>query len=284
MNWVPNKSVGDVEIYGPTSDLILVEEANNGTIFYNKLHMSPNHPTLKIYSFFDNIVDSIMVDDNDGVELLYNGINLFDLYYNDLVALFGEPSMNEKDTDLIVIEYEQHGVLFYLDELTLKVITITASSNDTTVLDQARGVDQHKTIYGITKAFNKAIERNWDRFYVAVDLHGTVIEADYEKTATKYFPHAKECLQYLTQREDVILIMYTCSLESEITKYVKMFDEDGIRFNFINCNPDVTETKMGDFTCKPYFNVLFEDKAGFNPDHWLDIHKEFLANKKLTKN
>jgi hypothetical protein len=137
------------------------------------------------------------------------------------------------------------------------------------------------SIYNIANAFDKAKQRDWDKIYIAIDLHGTVIQPDYEKTATLYYPYAKDCLQYLTNRKDVKLIMYTCSHKDEIDKYISMFNKDGIVFDYINENPDVKDTKMGDFGVKPYFNILFEDKAGFDPSNWKLILNEFIKQKYL---
>ena len=65
------------------------------------------------------------------------------------------------------------------------------------------------------------------------------------------------------------MILYTCSHEKEIKKYLEYFKENNIHFEFVNKNPDVINQKYGFYDDKPYFNVLFEDKAGFDPlDDW----------------
>jgi hypothetical protein len=120
----------------------------------------------------------------------------------------------------------------------------------------------------INKQYEVAKSRGWDTMYWAVDLHGTLILADYKKMKAEdvvYYPEAMEVMQILTERPDVCLIMYTCSWPPEIKEYQKRFHADGIHFNWINCNPDVDGTEYGDYSKKPYFNVLLDDKAIFDP-------------------
>lgn len=40
----------------------------------------------------------------------------------------------------------------------------------------------------------------------------------------------------------------------------------------VNSNPDEKDTKTGDFSKKFYFNILLDDRAGFQPEtDWLEI-------------
>lgn len=122
----------------------------------------------------------------------------------------------------------------------------------------------------IYKQYEVAKSRNWDRMYWAVDLHGTLIVADYKKMKAEdvvYYPEAMEVMQTLTERPDVRLIMYTCSHPAEIEEYQKRFRADDIRFDWVNSNPDVNHTEYGDYSVKPYFNVLLDDKAIFEPEN-----------------
>ena len=49
--------------------------------------------------------------------------------------------------------------------------------------------------------------------------------------------------------------------------YQKIFKRNHINFKYINENPDIDSSKgnFGDYSKKYYFNVMFEDKAGFDP-------------------
>jgi len=129
------------------------------------------------------------------------------------------------------------------------------------------------------KAFRLKENRNWDCIAVAVDLHGTVYRPTYDKKLTiEYYPHAKEVLQLLSKRDDVRMYMYTCSPDQNKLKYEHNFAKDGI---LIEATPHRIMNKMKimgnsyqDFSEKPYFNVLLDDKAGFDPDRdWVALLK-----------
>ena len=48
-------------------------------------------------------------------------------------------------------------------------------------------------------AFNRMREKNWEKIYVAVDIHDTILRACYEDEETyDYLPLAKEALQKMT--------------------------------------------------------------------------------------
>jgi len=135
----------------------------------------------------------------------------------------------------------------------------------------------------IEKAFNNAFStlriRKWDTLYIAIDLHDTICKSTYkDDTVMHYFDEAIYCLQTLSKIDTFKLILYTSTPREKIDKYIERFEKIGIHFDFINSNPDVENTEYGDFTIKPYFNILFDDKAGFNPKKdWLKL-KKYLTN------
>ncbi|PTB98046.1 hypothetical protein C9994_00380 [Marivirga lumbricoides] len=122
----------------------------------------------------------------------------------------------------------------------------------------------------ITKAIKKAFElaktRGWDKTYWAIDIHETILEPNWSdnELPTKFYPLAKEALQILTCRRDICCILYTCSHPSEIEKYCALFAAHNIYLSYVNENPEVINKRYGNYSKKPYFNVLFEDKAGFD--------------------
>jgi len=136
----------------------------------------------------------------------------------------------------------------------------------------------------IKKMFNHAKKKEWFETYWAIDIHGTISIPDFRKDSAKitYYPYAKETLQLMSEREDIKMIMYTSSYPEEIEVYQKTFKKDGIIFDFINENPDVSDSKgsFGYYYDKPYFNVLMEDKAGFKPEIvWKYLYKYFKNTK-----
>ena len=115
--------------------------------------------------------------------------------------------------------------------------------------------------------FKRMEEREWDKIYYFFDLHETVLYPDYDnKHPLKMYPYSKEVLQHLSERKDISISIYTCSYPREIERYIKFFNDNGIEFEYINKNPDVENTNYGYYDDKPYFNVLFEDKAGFDAE------------------
>lgn len=132
----------------------------------------------------------------------------------------------------------------------------------------------------ITKAIRNAIkfkeERSWEKMYWAIDIHGTMIYPNFKggEIPREFYPHAKETLQLISKRDDICLILYTCSHPYEIKQYLQYFKEHDIHFHFVNENPEVGNGAYGCYDDKPYFNVLFEDKCGFDPDEdWLLVHQ-----------
>ena len=125
-------------------------------------------------------------------------------------------------------------------------------------------------------------KRGWDKTYWFFDVHSTILKPNYQygNTPKDFYPYAKETLQLITKLPDICMILYTCSHQHEIDEYIKLFESCDIRFHYVNENPEV-ETDVNGYGCydkKPYVNVLFEDKAGFEPEtEWklvYDLMKE----------
>jgi hypothetical protein len=118
--------------------------------------------------------------------------------------------------------------------------------------------------------FEIKAKRGWDKTYWFFDIHGTILKPNYKagEIPKNFYPNAKEVLQYLTKQLDVCMILYTCSHPHEIAEYIEYFKTFGIHFHYVNENPEVP-TDLNGYGCydkKPYINVLFEDKCGFDPE------------------
>lgn len=129
--------------------------------------------------------------------------------------------------------------------------------------------------------YRRLKERNWDYIYIAVDLHGTCIEANYSytNTPTTIFKEAIKPLRLMSRNLHFKLIMWTCSHPEQIVLYNKLFKDEGIIFDYFNENPEVvTEGPLayGNYDKKLYFNLLLDDKAGFDPSTDWDIINETL--------
>ncbi len=138
----------------------------------------------------------------------------------------------------------------------------------------------------IKKFYDDKEKRGWDKGYFFFDLHGTVLKPNYTygNTPTEFYKYSIETLQYLTKLPEVEMVIYTCSHPHEIAEYVELFKKNDIQFKYINENPEV-ETQLNGYGCydkKPYMNVLFEDKAGFDPEvEWKEV-LEYLQTKYVT--
>lgn len=135
--------------------------------------------------------------------------------------------------------------------------------------------------------------RGWDKTYWFFDIHSTILKPNYKEgdIPKEFYPRAKEILQDISKRDDVTMALYTCSHPHEIEEYIDFFDSHGIHFEYVNENPEVSnsQTSYGCYDNKPYMNVLFEDKAGFNPDKdWRRVkviidYNDLMNNKNLFK-
>ena len=121
----------------------------------------------------------------------------------------------------------------------------------------------------MNKVFTKAESNQWDRIYWAFDLHETIIKPNWtrEELPLNFYPYAKEALQMISNNPMVVMIMYTCSHPFEISRYLEFFEHHDIHFNYVNENPEVSNQRYGCYDKKPYFNLLFEDKAGFEAEN-----------------
>ena len=123
----------------------------------------------------------------------------------------------------------------------------------------------------ITKAIQRCLDdakrKRWDKTYWAFDIHGTLLLPTFKTgvVSTEFYPYAKETMQILSRQKNIIKILFTCSYPEEMVKYLDYFNKHEIYFNYVNKNPDICAGAYGYYENKFYFNVLFEDKAGFDP-------------------
>lgn len=147
----------------------------------------------------------------------------------------------------------------------------------------------------ITRAIKTCYEqkkkRGWEKLYFFFDVHATVLRPNYQRgnTPKDFYPYAKEAMQFISNLPDVVCVLYTCSHPNEIEEYMVLFGEAGIKFDYVNENPEV-KTEVNGYGCydkKPYMNVLFEDKAGFDAEtEWkevLEVMKKVYAQESFTE-
>jgi len=127
--------------------------------------------------------------------------------------------------------------------------------------------------FAFQNAFERKIEKNWEKIFVLVDIHDTILKACYENEEKyDYFPMAKEALQELSQRPDICLILWSGCYPEKINNYLEQFARDGIIFDYANENPEVSNTTLSCFDDKLYFNVGIDDKFGFEAEKdWTEV-------------
>lgn len=122
-------------------------------------------------------------------------------------------------------------------------------------------------------AFRRKQEKNWEKIYVVVDIHDTILRACYENEEVyDYMPYAREALQLLSCRDDICLILWSGCYPDRLAAYRERFAQDGIHFDYINENPEVGNTPFQNFDRKLYFNVGIDDRFGFEPEtDWIRV-------------
>lgn len=137
-----------------------------------------------------------------------------------------------------------------------------------------------------TEALIRRRERGYKRFYIAVDLHGTIFrpskitKMEYDKEENVFFEHisevgnglqlsypfAVEVLRHLSSCSECCLILWTSSTEDNANMACALLKDSGITVSYVNENPECNGNEYSDFGVKFCFDILLDDKAGFEPE------------------
>jgi len=124
----------------------------------------------------------------------------------------------------------------------------------------------------IRSAYEKGAQRNWDKVYWALDLHGTCIESTYEKHIYRWLtPDVKQALTELCSHGETHLILWSSVHPDEQPHIVSFFEREGIRIAGFNHNPFEESNAVSCFASKFYMSIIVDDKAGFDPVEWPKI-------------
>lgn len=132
-----------------------------------------------------------------------------------------------------------------------------------------------KTVFDLfTDTWRKKEERGWDYVYIMIDLHGVILPSNYHSVNDLQFihPYTKKDLEYLSDQEDIKLILWTSSYVKEVAAVTSWLANQKIYFDYVNENPDEKNNGYADFSKKPYFSILLDDKSGFTENDWDDIN------------
>lgn len=134
-------------------------------------------------------------------------------------------------------------------------------------------------IDALLKEWKKKTERKWDRFYVAIDLHDTIFRSNYNGLSVDVIPEAIPALKLLSKNPEICIILSTGSYAADIEKYIQHLNEHDINVDYVNENPEVPSNELSDFSKKYYFNLFFDDKAGFIDSDWKTVRDFFVQVK-----
>jgi len=122
-------------------------------------------------------------------------------------------------------------------------------------------------------------KKKWKIIYWLIDVHGVIIPGSFHRKNDFQFisPDCVEVLRWISEREDQKLILWTSSYESELIELTNWLGTQGILIDCINQNIWEKNTEYADFSKKPYFNILVDDKSGFEPEKdWAAVKQELI--------
>lgn len=136
-------------------------------------------------------------------------------------------------------------------------------------------------LFNIAKSFEMKAAKGWPEIYLCVDLHGTIIPSGRtthdKEDKLEFYPGAQEVLQWFSSRKDIFIILWTSTPPDRIGRVLDWFKENRINIDFVNKNPHAKDTPRSSFKDKPYFNILLDDRGGFEADKdWLAIKEELI--------
>ena len=125
----------------------------------------------------------------------------------------------------------------------------------------------------LKEAFLEAAKKQYDHIELAVDLHGTLIDSSLynkwdgtpeEKFAHSVYTEAIGPLVALSNHKSVKIFLFSGTRSYDILRIKRALSSMyGIEVSM--CGDNKTTIAGQDFSRKPYFSVLFDNKAGFDP-------------------
>jgi len=137
----------------------------------------------------------------------------------------------------------------------------------------------------VMRAFQKKWAGGWEKYpqmYWAIDLHGVILRSTYTRkedmSGQEIPPAAIRVLKFLSDQDNHCLILFTASMPDYLMSVENWFHNLGIHFKYVNHNADVKSEGYCNVDQKFYFDVLLDDKAGFemNSD-WDEIERTLKA-------
>lgn len=141
-------------------------------------------------------------------------------------------------------------------------------------------------IKAIQIAQKKQVERKYESLYWCIDVHGVILTPTYElnNSGATYYPYCLKTLKILSDLPDQKIILWSSSYMQQLNIVRRNLEDEDIDIDFLNSNPDYTMTEICDFSQKFYFDILLDDKAGFEAgSDWEEIYNYLSKGKKKGK-
>jgi len=120
-------------------------------------------------------------------------------------------------------------------------------------------------VKSIVEAYQMKDKKRWDKLYFAIDLHGTIIKPGRLRYNIEVYPEAEKGLLFLNSIDHITMILFTSTHKRNLTEFYQWCLNREIKIPYLNENPECAkETLSGDYTKKFYYNVLIDDRAGFD--------------------
>jgi len=131
----------------------------------------------------------------------------------------------------------------------------------------------------VARSYKRYKEKGYEFWYWAIDVHDVIFKGDYKTNCGMvWLPNAKRAFKIIANIPEIKVILWTSSHEEQIKKIIdKIKDETGLEVYAVNSNPDFSKDELCDFNDKFCFDLLLDDKAGFNyNDGWEEIIESLL--------
>jgi len=135
----------------------------------------------------------------------------------------------------------------------------------------------------ILRAFRKKWEGGWEkwpRMFWAIDLHGVILNSTYKKDFKSQVinPVCLRVLKRLSSSKKQCIILFTASQPGYLSDVLEWFESLGVNVDYVNNNPEAPSNQLCDTASKFYFDILFDDKAGFDMDtDWMEVERTLEA-------